>query len=197
MRLALIFLFPGVVSFAQNPGNMVAKYNDSANFVTNKLKDFEKGIYYIDKAIELDTNYSPSYEKKLRFLMVSKRYDEANQVVHKLLKLSNNSSAYLFMEGLLFENKGDSSAALKRYQQAERNYKSMLDSLKITDFKYEYIVINRAMNLLFMREDSLAKQICVDYYENHKKNQESNWLNRILSLDRNYYYCLFFGEKNK
>lgn len=197
MYLVLIFLLVASVSSGQATSRLVMKYNDSATYVTNKNKDYDKGLYYIDKAIELDSNYEPSYEKKTRFLMVLKKYDEAIETLNKQLSLFENNQGYLFMLGLLLENKGDTLAAFMKYREADAKYKAKLDSTAVTNWNYEFILVNRAMNLLFLREDSLAKKICVDYYENYKKNISPDWLARILRLDREYYYCIFLGKEKQ
>jgi tetratricopeptide (TPR) repeat protein len=195
MHLVLIFLLLTSISFGQNKTSIAMKYNDSATAITNNYKDFGRGIYYVNKAIETDSNYHPSYENKLRFLLELKRFDEAGQTINKLISLSDDNALYISMSGLILEEKGDSLSAVLKYKEAENKYKTKQDSTPTSNWKYEYIVINRAMNLLFMREDLLAKQICTEYYEKIKKSQSPEWLNRITGLTREYYYRLLIGKE--
>ena len=192
-----LFMFISSLIFSQSSKSLIDSYIDSAREITNKYKDFEKGLFYINKAIELDSNQTRLYETKLRFQMSSKRFDSALQTGYKLISLTKNKALYTSIVGLLLENKGDSIAAFKKYRNADTMYRVWLDTLKTTETLYEFVLINRAMNLLFMREDSMARKICVEYYEQYKKIKQPDWLNRIINLDRDYYLNLILGIRKE
>jgi lipoprotein NlpI len=71
-------------------------------------------------------------------------------------------------------------------------FKAKQDTTSITDMHYEFVVLNRSMNLLFLRKENLSKEVCVEYYEKHKRLESKDWLDRVSKYDRVYYEHLFF-----
>lgn len=186
MRFVFLFFLLSEITFGQSVNQLVISYNDSATRIVSKTKDYVKAIALLDKAIQIDSTYHRSYENKFPYLMALHRYDDAEETNNRLIKLSSNNALYISMAGLLLENKGDIALATIKYTEAENKFKAILEHTQPSGFKYEFMLVNRAMNLLFLRQDSTAKQICVEYAEKYKKEHSKEWLNRILKLTRKY-----------
>jgi tetratricopeptide (TPR) repeat protein len=195
MRYIILFFLVPNLAFGQISKNLASLYNDSAILTASKTKDYERAILYIERAIQIDSSYLQSYENNLRYQLILNRYDDALKTTNKLIKYSNNNALYLSIAGLILENSGDTISALMKYQESEEKFKIKQDSTPLASLNYEFIVINRAMNLLFLNQDSLARHICTDYYENYKKYKSIEWLDKILGLTKKYYYDLILCKR--
>lgn len=187
-------LFP-ITILGQDLSQLAKKYNDSALLIYQKTKNSDSAINYFKKAIVTDSNYINSYENILPYLTGCKRYNEAEIIVNKLIILTDKNESYYSLLGVLLENKGDSISAFKKYSEAEEKFKLKQSSTSLSDFSYKYIVINRAMNLLFLYNDTLARNICTDFYEQKKEQLPSDWLIRILSLTRENYFDILLSRR--
>lgn len=74
--------------------------------------------YYI-KAIQADSNYSPTYTAYAFILIKEQRFDEAEGLLHNALKLRNRDDADIyFYFGMLHQHKGNVENALANYNKA-------------------------------------------------------------------------------
>jgi hypothetical protein len=83
------------------------------------------------------------------------------------------------MSGLILEKIGDSISAFIKYNEAEVRFKEKQATTSITDMHYEFVVLNRSMNLLFLPKENHSKEVCVEYYEKHKRLESKDWLDRV------------------
>ena len=192
MRLILVFLISVNLSYGQGASNRAKSYYDSAVSYANKLKDYQSAINYCEKAIALDSTNARLYESLIHYQMILRRYEDALKTAEKNIQYSGYNALAYFMSGLILEKMGDSLSAFSKYNEAEERFRLKQAATPVTDMHYEFVVLNRAMNLLFLRKDSLANKVCVEYYEKHKKLESKDWLDRVSKYDRAYYEHIFF-----
>ena len=82
------------------------------------LKDYEKAIYYADKALDLNENSLYANSNKAYALVQLKRYDEAMEYIEYELYLNENHSRAYFQRGQVKLAKGDKKGAKKDFEKA-------------------------------------------------------------------------------
>jgi tetratricopeptide (TPR) repeat protein len=125
--------------------------------------------------------------------MIQRKYADAYKTSEKIIQYTEYNAVAYFMSGLILEKMGDSLSAFSRYSEAEEKFRLRQAATPISDMHYEFVVLNRSMNLIFLRKENMAREVCVEYYEKYKKLVSKDWLDRVSKYDRAYYEHIFFN----
>lgn len=100
-----------------------------------KLKDYKNGLYYADKALQLNPHSLYAISNKSYALIGLKRYDEAMNYVNMQLKIDANHSRAYSQRGQIELAKGDKISAKKDFEKA-------LKLEKESNFSDKDVIIN-------------------------------------------------------
>ena len=100
-----------------------------------KLKDYKNGLYYADKALQLNPHSLYAISNKSYALIGLKRYDEAINYVNMQLKIDANHSRAYSQRGQIELAKGDKISAKKDFEKA-------LKLEKESNFSNKDVIIN-------------------------------------------------------
>lgn len=175
MRLLILCLFIGFYACGQKTDsrkhsiNPAAKnLNDSAMSVAMYEMDLKKAIALLDQAIQIDSNYFLAYTNKLTFQLDIKQFDGALKTAFTLNRLKPEVPDYYVTTGLLYLLKNDSISAHKFFEKAAAQFNKVLDTMKESEENYKMILSNKALNLVFLGQETEGNKIFKNLYDNEK-----------------------------
>lgn len=188
-----------LAQFAEPPKSVPASGEFTAIDYTNRgftyshLKQYDKALADLERAIEMDPNYAEAYSSRGRIYADLQKYEVALADLDRSIELDSSSSGMYYNRGLVHYQAGDYQSALIDYGQAIK-----LDPVDAD------IYINQGMVYSALHKDELAlenynKAIELNpsdpmaYYNRgnlyHRLGQDEaamRDLNRSIELDPNY-----------
>ena len=144
--------------------------------------EYDKAISLLEQAILIDSNYFTAYRNKLSFQIVLKDYNQALKTAIKISQLRPSNPDYYVTIGLLYEIQGDSVSSKKQFIEAEKQYDKMLDTITLSNKNYNMLLMDKAINLIYLGEqqkgNDILKQLYNDQKESSLKEMLASYINK-------------------
>jgi len=128
--------------------------NDSAVSVMSSKS--QEAIRLLDEAIALQPNYFSAWHNKVNCQMHLGLIEDAIVSLLKMEEIDPNYPDNKTNLGIMYDIKGDSLLALEKYQEVEKMYVGILDTVQTQDNPYQMYELLRASNLILMGEKEKA-----------------------------------------
>ena len=160
--------------------------NDSAIAlnITFDQENTLKAIKLLDKATEIDPDYYLAHWNKYVFLNELNKKEQAFETLKTLEKLSPENPELLMASGVFYENSGDSSTAIEKYQKANNIYQSILDTTVNVGIQYSMLQSNRAINLILLGKKVEGREILEYLYKNEKDEAFKEMIQTFLTFSK-------------
>ena len=166
-HLTLLF-FLGLISCNQHKADSKAKQlTDSAITIWKNTHDDLKALPLLDQALETDSNYFPALSTKLSFELTSNMPDKALRTAKSLIRIKPEVAEYYTAIGLIYEQKHDTISSKKYFTDAIICYDKKLDTMSKSDKKYDMLLSNKAIDLIFIGEQEEGNKILKEIYDRH------------------------------
>lgn len=117
----------------------------------------ESALTFLNKAIKLDSQYYLAYANKANILSKLKRYNEAIEILERIIKIRPDYAEGIANQGFLYEKMGDINKADEKYKSAIGAYiRRLNDPYKIMN-KIN-VQVDIAFMLLFTESKEMATQ---------------------------------------
>jgi len=151
------------------PVNPAAKkLNDSAMEHYSHVGDsnrFDIVMKLLDSSTKIDDQYYLAYWNKLIVLGDFGRYNEAINVTRELQRLRPLSPDIYSIRGTLYYKIGNMDSVHNNYKTADDRYNDILDTMSKSNRDYKALLLNKAINLKLMGEQTKGESILKDLYE--------------------------------
>ena len=134
---------------------------------------YEKAIGLLDKAIQIDSNYSIAYFNKFNFQGRLKKYQDALSTGKELIRLYSNDGTITYVVGLACERTGDTLSAGKYYEKALAQHEKVLATMDTSDRRYSSIGSAKACDLFMLGRTEEAHNIWRELY--NKANERKKF----------------------
>lgn len=136
------------------PDPEAVKYNHLA-VDQQQRGNFDSALFFIDRAIQVDSSFCLYYVQRLSFLWALNRNEEALVTAKKISKLRDDNN--VSMEGMAYERLGNLEKARELYKQTVDNWPSReLDSHQA---RIEY---SRLVTIIYGKEKGLEELNKID-----------------------------------
>ncbi len=165
MKILTLIIFFGLPSYKYQQIYAQAKQlTDSADAIFKNTLDPLKALPLLNKATELDSTYLPALVTKLNFEMVSKMPDKALLTAMTLIRIKPEVSEYYSAIGFIFEQMKDTISSKKYFLQAVACYTKKLEGMINSNENYDWILFNKATNMIFAGDEQNANYILTEVY---------------------------------
>lgn len=166
-RLSILFLLIGLYACEQQittakkhiADPRAKKLVDSAEILIVEQQQYEKAIPLLNQAIQIDSNYAQPYSYKLSCQWQLKLWDSCLKTIYSLIRINPNNADRYGQIGLLYYYKGDSILSKKFYTEALSRYNEILDTMSIKNNQYKFLLVNKAIYLVFLDRQKEANEI--------------------------------------
>lgn len=156
------FLIACNTTDVNNKINPIAiKLNDSAValLMTYDTINIISGIRLLDSAIQIQPDYDNAYWNKISLQSQIGLKDDALITSYQYEKIRPKSTYIKMTIGVMLDSKGDSIKAQTKYLEAESIYNQILDTIKVNSKDYNMLMMDMAVNLKLLKNDSKANEI--------------------------------------
>jgi tetratricopeptide (TPR) repeat protein len=173
--------------------------NDSAiglanTFDNNKILE---AIKLFDQATKIQPNYYVAYWNKMVYQNQLGLANDAFETLKKLEELRPKNPDLKVTAGIFMETNFDSIKAREKFIEAEKIYKSILDTLNSTTDTFQTILINRAVNLKFLGRENEANGILMAIKQKQKDESLKEFMNSFIKMGRKELLNNFKTTKQK
>jgi tetratricopeptide (TPR) repeat protein len=171
----------------KNEFNPIAiKLNDSAvallmSFDTVKIIT---GIKLLDSAIMLQPDYDIAYWNKISLQTHIGLKDDALKTSFQYERIRPQSTYIKMTIGVILDSKGDSIEAKKKYLEAEKIYSQILDTINTKSKDYNMLMMDMAINLKLLKNDSKANEILKSIKLDSKSMRLQPIIDSFIKMDR-------------
>ncbi|WP_157698919.1 tetratricopeptide repeat protein [Bernardetia litoralis] len=118
-----------------------------------------KAITLLDKALEIEPNYSVALNNKAGFQIQVGQIDEAIDTYKRIEKIKPDNEQIKLMLGMLHYTKGDTNLANKKYNEVNQLCQKKLDKW-FNDSEEEFIIkTDKAIVLKFLNREKEANEL--------------------------------------
>ncbi|MDZ4758340.1 MAG: hypothetical protein SGJ10_09405 [Bacteroidota bacterium] len=141
-------------------------YFDSAMMLTatEGIGSYDKAIQLLDKATDLDTNFTMAYWEKLTLLGDLKRYDKALITAQHLIRANSSNPDIYVRAGMMCYRLGDSISANKYYNTGLELYNKYFDTLSTKSENYDMLLMNKGITLVLLGKDKEGNEALKNIY---------------------------------
>lgn len=169
--------------------------NDSAISVMFHSQDYNKALILLDKAIEIDSNYITALNNKVSFEMELKQFDKALITLKRIIAIKPQIPEYHFFAGLIYVISGDTTSSQNYFKEADNCYNTILDSISKENKSYDFVLMNKAVNLICMGDEEKGNNILKQLYANEKDDIEKEVLSDFINKSRSEIVNYFLNGK--
>jgi tetratricopeptide (TPR) repeat protein len=188
--LPIIFSFSliacGQKSDHQKINPYAVRLNDRAISLSPYLENRDsssKAIALLDSATALDSNYFLGYYNKIMFYNQLKQYDKAIIAINQMIRLRPNS--YLYSTGGIFYDKmGDSISSRNYFQKSLVISTKILDTMNVQNKAHNAFVINRALNLIMLGQQTYGNSLLRQVYESQTDSSQKEWTHSFMNKSK-------------
>ena len=165
---------------------LAKKLNDSALSLATYSNEYEKAVYLLDQATEIDSNYFEAYKNKLSFLglMPKVDIDKALVAIKNLSRLRPDDPEYIMLIGLFYLKKGDSTIATNFLTNAANKYDKILDTMNRSSASYEFLLSYKAYNLILLGKEQEGHEIFKKLYSDTQDSLFKEYLIQTMNRTR-------------
>ena len=180
MKILTLIIFLGLLSCKYQKIYAQAKQlTDSANAIFKNTLDPLKALPLLNKATELDSTYLPALVTKLNFEMVSNMPDKAILTAMTLIRIKPGVSEYYSSIGFIYEKMKDTISSKKYFMHAVGCYNKKLEGMSNTNKNYDWILFNKATNMILAGDEQSANYILKELYN---RTQEVSFKETVKSV---------------
>jgi tetratricopeptide (TPR) repeat protein len=186
LRLILFLLCIGNISCGQTKKEKTKSEAIKLCTEASKLTKFSaerdsciKALILLDRATQIDSNYYLGYMNKLIFLSSLKLLDKSVLAVTNLIRLEPNAHDIYILRGIFYEKMKDTISSRSDFTKSINICNKVLDTMKTNNKDYEFIMINKAVNLILLDRNN-ESDIFLKNFSNYQK--ESELKNITLSM---------------
>jgi tetratricopeptide (TPR) repeat protein len=143
-----------------------------------------KAIAMLDQATAIDSNFYIAYWNKRAFQMQSARYKDALVTSKELIRIKPGTPDFYSGAGIVCELMGDSIESQKYFQQADKKYKSILDTMQTSTRGYEMLIMGNGMNMVMMGEYAKGNALLHKLYDEDTDENFREGLMPYLDKDK-------------
>lgn len=167
--LALTFMSCGDKADAERQAKLLTDSAMNIVSVSSKSEDLQQALTLLNAAISKEPTYYLAHWNKLVIQNQLGLRDEAYQTLQTLEELRPKNPDLKATDGIFLLIKGDSVAAQKKFEVADKLFDEVLDTLHNINDPYQTIRINKALNMRFMGKENEA-QIMLDSIAKQQDN---------------------------
>lgn len=178
MRQLVLFLLIGFSACSQQPEKKkysidprARQFNDSAISITMYSQDYKSAIQLLDEAIKIDSNYYIAFVNKLSFQVELNQFDKALETAKELHRIKPAAPDNFSLIGMLYEKIGDTLLSKQYFKDAGAQFNKILDTMNVKNKYYEILLMNKAVNLIFMGDQQKGNDMLKQLY--NKTNDEA------------------------
>ena len=192
--LLLISLYScGQNSTKHTVNPLAVKLNDEAMTLVDHLDNIDsckKGLYLMDKATSVDSNYFLGYWNKCMFQYKLKQYDKLILTYKQILRITPNAHDVYLACGLIYEKIGDSISAKNFFKKSLAICSPVLDTMSRKNRLYSMLVMNKGCNLILLGEQSKGTEVFQKFIDEQPNDPQfdnifSNEIKSSIGLDKN------------
>lgn len=157
-------------SAGKNQVNPRAKaLNDSALKMAQRAFDdsasIAKAISVFDQATAIDPEFYYAYWNKRAFQMQIGQYKNALATSKELIRIKPETPDFYSSAGVICEMLGDTIESQNYFQQADKKYKAILDTMQTSTRGYEMLIMGNGLNMVMMGEYEKGNSLLHKLYE--------------------------------
>ncbi len=180
MKILTLIIFLELLSCKYQQIYAQAKQlTDSADVIFKNTLDPLKALPLLHKATELDSTYLPALVTKLNFEMVSNMPDKALLTAMTLIRVKPEVSEYYSAIGFIYEQMKDTISSKKYFSRAVACYTKKLEGMSNSNENYDWILFNKATNMIFAGDEQNANYILTELYN---RTQEVTFKETVKSV---------------
>ena len=174
---------------AQKPVNPRAKaLNDSALKMAQRANgdsaSIANAISVFDQATAIDPDFYFAYWNKRAFQMQIGQYKNALATSKELIRMKPETPDFYSSAGVICEMLGDTVQSQKYFQQADKKYQSILDTMQTSTRGYEMLIMGNGMNLVMMGDYKKGNALLHKLYDEDTDEAFREGLSPYLDKDK-------------
>ena len=109
------------------------------NYIYFKEKNFSKALYFINKAIKINSNFAEAYIEQGNALNELKKYEEAINSFNKAIKINPNNTRAYHNKGFVLHELGNIKLAIESYNEAIKTDPNFVQSHNNLGFAFHQL----------------------------------------------------------
>ncbi len=173
--LVFILMLLALYSFGQKPTKHIVdpkaiKLNNEATKLLgyNNNDSTLKGVYLLDKATEIDSNYYLAYSNKLTCLTQLRQYDKAIATAKRLIRFKPLAPDIYMMCGEIYDKINDTISSNIYFNKALALSNAYLDTMKVENINYDMFIMNKAVTLIMLNQQVEGNKLLKQLYNRQK-----------------------------
>ena len=150
--------------------------NDSAFALINSrnVEDYDKAIFLLDKAIEVDSGNWSILHNKLIFQTNFKDYEKAIQTGKAILKIQHSFPDMYGTIGTFYLRIGNTISANRNYQQEIRMFDKFLDTMSLKNPNFDQMILSKGTLLIMHGNEVEGNKMLKELYD-RQHNEMYKW----------------------
>lgn len=146
-------------------------YNKAYYFTQlNKLNDnqLDSAINLLDRATDIEQDYSNAYISRIQFLILKKDYNRALNTNKQIQRINPHQPMWIIQEGMIYELSGNIEKAKEIYNHGISKYELILEQAQEFELKLELEFIG---SLVMANNPELAKNKLEEINQEYPNNK--------------------------
>jgi len=127
--------------------------------------------------------------------MELKQFGKALITLKRIIAIKPQIPEYHFFAGLIYVRSGDTTSSQNYFKEADNCYNTILDSISKENKSFDFVLMNKAINLVCMGDKEKGNNILKQLYANEKDDIEKEVLSDFINKSRSEIVNYFLNGK--